>query len=96
MSPVVRSRFAGPTRRSVLSFFPRALRAGWHHGAALLREFRVPLVGFLFLLVVGGLIYGEVYEAVRGDTMPLISRPYMILQLMIMEAPEAVPPEGCS
>ncbi len=61
---------------------------------ALLREFRVPLVGFVLLTVAGGLVYGEVYEAVRGEPMPLIDRPYIILQLMILEAPEAVPPEG--
>ena len=56
-------------------------------------EFRVPIVGFLLLLLVGGLVYGEVYEALRGVTMPLVERPYVILQLMILEAPEEVPPE---
>jgi len=61
---------------------------------ALFREFRVPMVGFLLLTVVGGLIYGEVYEAVRGGVMPLIDRPYVMVQLMILEAPEPVPPEG--
>ena len=30
----------------------------------------------------------------RGGTIPLIDRPYIILQLMILEAPEPVPPEG--
>jgi Trk K+ transport system NAD-binding subunit len=52
------------------------------------------LAGFVLLLLVGGLIYGEVYEAARGVAMPLIDRPYVILQLMILEAPEPVPPEG--
>jgi Trk K+ transport system NAD-binding subunit len=52
------------------------------------------LVGFLFLTLVGGLVYGEVYEAIRGGTIPMIDRPYIILQLMILEAPESVPPEG--
>ncbi len=52
------------------------------------------MVGFFLLTMVGGLIYGEVYEAVRGVTMPLIDRPYVILQLMILEAREPVPPEG--
>ena len=96
MTPVVRSRFPGPIRRSVLRFFPRTARAAWHHAVALLREFRGPLAGFLLLIVVGGLIYGEVYEAVRGVPMPLIDRPYVVLQLMILEAPEAVPPEAGS
>ena len=57
-------------------------------------EFRVPIVGFVLLTMVGGLAYGEVYEALRGVTIPLIDRPYVILQLMILEAPEAVPPEA--
>ncbi len=94
MTPVVRSRFAGPIRRSFLRLLPRTARAAWFHAVALLREFRVPLVGFLVLLVVGGVIYGEIYESIRGVPVPLIDRPYIILQLMILEAPEAVPPEG--
>jgi Trk K+ transport system NAD-binding subunit len=73
--------------------FPRAMRAAWYHALALSREFRVPIVGFILLVGVGGLIYGELYEALRGVTVPLIVRPYVILQLMILEAPEAVPPE---
>ena len=94
MTPVVRNRFAGPIRRSFLRLFPRTARAAWFHAVALLREFRVPLVGFLVLILVGGVVYGEIYEAIRGVPMPLIGRPYIILQLMILEAPEAVPPEG--
>ncbi len=73
---------------------PRPVRAAWYHAAALLREFRLPIFGFLFLTVVGGFAYGELYEALRGDDMPLIDRPYVIVQLMILEAPEAVPPEA--
>ena len=61
---------------------------------ALFREFRVPIVGFLLLWFAGGLAYGEVYEALREVTMPLHERPYIILQLMILEAPEAMPPEA--
>ena len=52
------------------------------------------MLGLVLLTMVGGLIYGEVYEAIRGGTIPLIDRPYIILQLMILEAPEPVPPEG--
>ena len=73
---------------------PRPVRAAWYHAVALLREFRVPIIGFVVLAGVGGLVYGELYEAIRGEAMPLIDRPYVILQLMILEAPEAVPPEG--
>ncbi len=94
MSSAVPHRFARPTRRIFRALFPRPLRAAWHYAVALFREFRVPVLGFLVLTVVGGLIYGEVYEAVRGGAMPLIDRPYVILQLMILEAREPVPPEG--
>ena len=51
-------------------------------------------MGLVLLLVVGVLVYGELYETIRGEVMPWIDRPYIILQLMILEAPEAVPPEG--
>ena len=94
MSSAVRHRFARATRRIFRALFPRPLRAAWHYAVALFREFRVPVLGFLVLTVVGGLIYGEVYEVVRGGAMPLIDRPYVILQLMILEAREPVPPEG--
>ncbi len=94
MPSAVRSRFALPIKRSVRRFLPQPVRAAWHYAVALFREFRVPMVGFLLLTVVGGLIYGEVYEAVRGGVMPLIDRPYVMVQLMILEAPEPVPPEG--
>ena len=43
--------------------------------------------------MVGGFAYGELYEALRGDDMPIIDRPYVIVQLMILEASEAFPPE---
>ena len=73
---------------------PRPVRAAWHHAAALLREFRIPIFGLVFLTVFGGFLYGELHEAIRGDSIPLIDRPYVIVQLMILDAPETVPPEG--
>ena len=57
---------------------PRSVHAAWHHSAAFLREFRIPIVGFLVLTLVGA----------------LIDRPYVIVQLMVLEAPETVPPEA--
>ena len=83
-----------PIERSVRRLLPRPARVAWHYAVALFREFRVPMLGLVLLTMVGGLIYGEVYEAIRGGTVPLIDRPYIILQLMILEAPEPVPPEG--
>lgn len=70
------------------------MHAAWRHSAALLREFRIPIVGFLVLTLVGGFLYGEVYEAIRGGRVSLINRPYVIVQLMVLEAPETVPPEA--
>ena len=94
MPSAVRRGVARRTRRRPLaSLLPRPLKASWLYAVALIGEFRVPIFGFLFLWLVGGLVYGEVYEAYRGVTMPLVERPYVILQLMILEAPEEVPPE---
>ncbi len=39
------------------------------------------------------MLYGILYQAIRGEYIPLIDRPYLMLQLMLLEAPEAVPPE---
>ncbi len=80
-------------RRGRGSLFSQRVRAVWHHTAALFREFRVPLFVFAVLTIGGGLIYGELYHMARGVDIPLIDRPYIIVQLMVLEAPEAVPPE---
>lgn len=50
-------------------------------------------MGFLLVTLVGGFVYGELYFSARGERIPLIDRPYMILQLMVLEAPHALPPE---
>lgn len=94
MPPAARTRLDRPARRSLRRLIPRPIGAAWHHFWALLKEFRAPLIIFLFLTLVGGLAYGELYEAIRGVTIPLLDRPYIIVQLMILEAPEGVPPEG--
>lgn len=71
----------------------RRIRAFRHHVLAVLREFRGPLLGFFLVTTVGGFVYGELYGLARGETIPLIDRPYIIVQLMLLEAPETVPPE---
>lgn len=73
----------------------RRLRAGRYHVAALVREFRGPLIGFVLATVVGGMIYGELHAFARGAeaAIPVFDRPYTMLQLMLLEAPEDVPPE---
>jgi Trk K+ transport system NAD-binding subunit len=73
------------------------LRAVWRDSNALLREFRKPLLAFLFVTLAGGFVYGELYNSIyvpRGAApLALIDRPYVMLQLMILETPGEAPPE---
>lgn len=71
----------------------RWLRAIWRDTRALLHQFRLPILAFLLVTVVGGLIYGELYRLARGVEIALIDRPYIMLQLMILETPEDAPAE---
>lgn len=71
----------------------RRLRATWRDTQALFREFRTPIVGFTLATVLGGLAYGELYRMARGEVIALIDRPYIMLQLMVLESPHDVPPE---
>ena len=86
----IHSRLAAPRRSSRFSVRLQAARA---HVTALLREFRVPIVGFTLATLGGGFVYGELYRLIRGEMIAWIDRPYLMLQLMLLEAPEAVPPE---
>jgi Trk K+ transport system NAD-binding subunit len=76
-----------------VSRFAWRIRATLTHVRALLREFRLPLLAFLITTVGGGFVYGELYRSIRGEFIPLVDRPYIMLQLMLLEAPEAVPAE---
>jgi hypothetical protein len=80
-----------PSRRILRNW--RTLRAAWHDTAALWREFRTPVLLFIFVTIGGGFIYGELYFLTYGDYYALDVRPYIMLQLMIMEPPSDVPPE---
>lgn len=71
----------------------RFLRAIWRDTWALWREFHRPILLFLIVTFVGGFIYGELYYIARGIEIPLIDRPYIMLQLMILETPEEAPAE---
>ncbi len=91
----VNSRLVATGRARVRARVLRRLRAAWHHVAALVREFRVPLWGFVATTLGGGMIYGELHAFARGsaEAIPLFDRPYVMLQLMLLEAPEGVPSE---
>ncbi len=91
----VNSRLVGHLRQPLRLRMQRRLRAAWVHVAALAREFRGPLLGFAVATIVGGMIYGELHAMARGPAaaIPVFDRPYTMLQLMLLEAPEDVPPE---
>ncbi|MEL6403307.1 MAG: NAD-binding protein [Chloroflexota bacterium] len=63
---------------------------------ALLNQFHLPVITFVAVTIIGGIIYGELHAIafqndpdapVSTDTIPLIDRPYTMLQLMILETP---------
>jgi len=55
--------------------------------SALYNEFKVPILIFLFVTIVGGFVYGEIHYATYGENIPLLDRPYLMVQLMILETP---------
>lgn len=82
-----------PNTRRRMRHLIRTWRAIWHDTSALLREFRVSIIGFALVTLVGGFIYGELYYLARGEVIAFIDRPYIMLQLMVLETPEDAPPE---
>ena len=90
----VRTRLIRPIpRRRRVALFVRQLRAAWHDTAALWREFQRPVLLFMLTTVVGGFIYGELYYASHDQYYEWYVRPYIMLQLMIMESPSDAPAE---
>lgn len=87
------TRLVLPNGRRRTTRLARALRAVWRDTSALWREFRVPIIVFLLVTFGGGYLYGELYQMARGREIALIDRPYLMLQLMILETPEEAPPE---
>lgn len=94
MANSYRSRLIIPVerRRRAVSAV-RKVRAVARDSLVLWREFRVPIIIFLLVTLVGGFIYGELYYHARGHYINLIDRPYIMLQLMILETPEDAPSE---
>lgn len=93
MHTPVQSRLATTGKRRRVRALVHRIRALRHHGRAVVREFRGPIIGFLAVTMVGGFFYGELYRFARGVEIPLIDRPYLMVQLMLIETPEPVPPE---
>lgn len=80
------------SQRRFRNFF-RKIRAIWHDTSALMSEFRSSILGFVLVTVLGGFLYGELYFLARGERIPLIDRPYIMLQLMVLETPHDIPSE---
>lgn len=89
------SRLVLPRRGRRLVRYQRMLRAILWDSLALWREFRLPFSVFLISVFGGGWLYGELLGIAGYETYPYIDRPYMMLQLMILEtpAPGRPPPE---
>lgn len=66
----------------------RYIRAMWRDYIALWREFHQPILVFLFFTCVIGFIYGELHAISYPDEwLPIIDRPYAMVQMMILETP---------
>jgi voltage-gated potassium channel len=87
------TRLVLPRSRRRRTRWVRMLRALYRDSLALWREFRVPIVVFVLVTFGGGWLYGELYYRARGEQIPWYDRPYLMLQLMILESPGEVPPE---
>lgn len=88
-----RSRLVPVSRRRRLTINIRKLRAMWHDTIALWREFRSPITIFLLVMLAGGFVYGELWYLARGEYVPLDVRPFLMLELMVLDAPSAPPGE---
>jgi Trk K+ transport system NAD-binding subunit len=65
----------------------RTIIATWRDTTALWREFRRPVLAFFLVTVVGGYIYGELHAIAGYGHLPVIDRPYIMVQLMVLETP---------
>jgi voltage-gated potassium channel len=71
----------------------RYLTAVFRDYMALWREFKVPLIYFFIATVFLGIVYGELHQlAYPTEHVPLIDRPYIMLQMMILESPDLTVP----
>jgi voltage-gated potassium channel len=73
--------------------FLRFFRALWRDTQALWGEFQRPILAFVLVTIVGGFVYGELHALAGYTPIPLIDRPYIMLQLMTLQASLDIPPE---
>ncbi len=73
--------------------YSRTLRAAWRDTNALWREFRRPILAFLFAMFFGGWLYGELLVVAGYPRIPYIALPYVMGDLMILQNPTEIPGE---
>lgn len=83
-----------PRNKHRISRITRFLRAAWHDTLALWKEFRIPIVTFIFVLFVGGFVYGELHVAAGHERIPYVDLPYIMLAMMVLESAIDLPTEG--
>jgi voltage-gated potassium channel len=54
---------------------------------ALLKQFRLPILAFLLVTLIGGYAYGILHQHSGREPIPYIDLPYTMLQLMILQPP---------
>ena len=81
------------TLRHTVSRTFRYLRALRRDTTALMTEFSRSILAFLCVTIIGGFIYGELHQNSGRLPIPFIDRPYVMVQLMILETPYDVPKE---
>jgi Trk K+ transport system NAD-binding subunit len=71
------------------------IRALFQTYIALWHEFKKPIIYFFIATVGLGMIYGELhYLSYPDEFIPYLDRPYMMLQMMVIETPDiSVPPQ---
>ncbi len=87
------NRLVIPRAQTPITRFTRLIRATWRYTSALYQEFNVPIIGFILATIGGGLVYGELFVTARGERIPFIDLPYMMISLMTLQGiPEVALP----
>ena len=75
--------------------YSRRLRVIWHDSQALIHEFRRPLLVFLLSVFGGGALYMQLNNSLSAnEPLAWVDMPYIMVALMVLEAPIDVPAES--
>lgn len=87
------ARLVFPKRRRRYTRLARITRATWRDSWALWREFRRPILALAAALFLGGYTYGELHVLAGYERIPYADLPYIMMALMVLEAPLDLPRE---